>query len=482
MKYPNDVQQEWFEGLVNTAQDTEWGRRFGYKDIRNLEQFKGRVPVSNYEQLEPYIQRIIKGEQQVLWPTDIKMFAKSSGTTGARSKFIPVSQESLEECHYKGGKDLLSLYYNEFPESKLMAGKGLVMGGSSSFLPLNNERYYGDLSAIIIKNLPFWAQLHRTPDSEISLNPSWEEKIEQIAQITHKQDITNISGVPSWMLVLLARVMELTGKKTILDVWPNLEWYVHGGVSFAPYRERFKEVMGGQIHYSETYNASEGFFGIQEDTKRDDLLLMLDYGIFYEFVPMSEVGREHPNTLQLDEVRVGENYALVISTNGGLWRYMIGDTIQFTSLNPFRIKVSGRTRHFINAFGEELIVENAERAIAIASEKAGAVVHEYTAAPKFMDSEGAGAHEWAIEFEKAPADLEFFVEMLDNALKALNSDYEAKRYHDKVLRMPVVNAVGQGTFYQWMKSRDKLGGQHKVPRLANDRSTLEDLLKFNAHA
>ncbi|MEX2596505.1 MAG: GH3 auxin-responsive promoter family protein [Salibacteraceae bacterium] len=480
MKYPHDVQNEWLERLVATAQNTEFGKRYGFKEIKGIEKFKSRIPVSTYEDMEKDIQRVVNGEQNVLWPTEIKMFAKSSGTTNSKSKFIPVSQESLEECHYKGGKDLISLYYNEFPESQLMAGRGLVMGGSSDFVPLNKSSYYGDLSAIIIKNLPFWAQLHRTPDVDVALNPSWEEKIEQIVEITTKQDITNISGVPSWMLVLLNRVLERTGKSTISEVWPNLEWYVHGGVSFTPYRDRFRTIIGdgNPIRYSETYNASEGFFGIQDDTSRRDLLLMLDYGIYYEFMPLEELGKKHPNTLRLDEVELGVNYAIIISTNGGLWRYLIGDTIQFTTLNPFRIKVSGRTKHYINAFGEEVIVENADEAIRQASEKSGAIVREYTAAPRYMGDNDAGAHEWIIEFERVPEDLAYFSEMLDNALKGVNSDYEAKRYQDKVLKMPVVNSVKTDTFYNWMKSRGKLGGQNKVPRLSNDRQYLDDILKF----
>lgn len=481
IKYPHDVQHEWFTKLCRTAKDTEWGREHGYRDIKTIDQFKQQVPINEYDGLKPYIDRVIKGEQNLLWPSEIKMFAKSSGTTSDKSKFIPVSEESLEECHYKGGKDLLSLYYNEFPESKLMEGRGLVMGGSSDFVPLNESSYYGDLSAIIIRNLPFWAQLHRTPDVSVALNPSWEEKIDQIANITKDQDITNISGVPSWMLVLLNRVLEVTGKSNISEVWPNLEWYVHGGVNFSPYRQAFKELIGSdQVRLSETYNASEGFFGIQDSTKADDLLLMLDYGIFYEFMPLDQLGQDHPKTLQLDEVEVGVNYALIISTNGGLWRYMIGDTIVFTSLDPFRIKVSGRTRHFINAFGEELIVDNAERAIAKACESTNAIVKEYTAAPRYMENKEAGGHEWAIEFEKQPADMDAFVNELDEALKRVNSDYEAKRFQDKVLKPPTINVVAPGTFYHWMKSRGKLGGQNKVPRLANNRDYLEDLLKMRS--
>lgn len=478
IKYPHDVQQEWFSQLITTAAKTEWGKRYGYSDIKTVDQFKARVPVSDYDRIKPEIDRIIKGEQNILWPSEVRMFAKSSGTTSDKSKFIPVSEESLEECHYKGGKDLMSLYYNEFPDSRLMEGRGLAMGGSSDFVPLNEASYYGDLSAIIIRNLPFWASLHRTPDVSVALNPSWEEKIEQIADITIKQDITNISGVPSWMLVLLERILEKTGKDRIIDVWPNLEWYVHGGVNFAPYRQRFQDIIGGngRVCYSETYNASEGFFGIQDSSNADDLLLMLDYGIFYEFMPLEELGKDHPKTLQLDEVKMGVNYAIIISTNGGLWRYLVGDTVVFTSLYPFRIHVSGRTKHFINAFGEEVIVDNADRAIAVASEKTGAIVKEYTAAPRYMDGNDAGAHEWVIEFEKQPSDTEFFAEMLDNALKSINSDYEAKRYHDKILKIPVIHSVPKDTFYNWMKSRGKLGGQNKVPRLANHRDYLQEVL------
>lgn len=478
IKYPHDVQNDWFQHLMDTAKNTEWGRRYEYSEIKSFDEYKKRVPIQGYEGFKNDIERIIRGEQNVLWPTEITMFAKSSGTASDKSKFIPVSQESLEDCHYKGGKDLMSLYYNEFSESKLMEGRGLAMGGSSDFVPLNEGSYTGDLSAIILKNLPFWASLHRTPDNDIALNPSWEDKIEQIIDITVKQNITNISGVPSWMLVLLKRVLEKTGEDRIIDVWPNLEWYVHGGVSFSSYRSAFDKIIGGQdrVNYSETYNASEGFFGIQDDTKRDDLLLMLDYGIFYEFMPMSEYGKENPITIQLDAVQIGVNYALVITTTGGLWRYLIGDTVVFTTLDPYRIKVSGRTKHFINAFGEELIVENAEKAISLACEKTGALVKEFTAAPIHMDDKEAGAHEWAVEFDQEPSDWEYFTVMLDNALKSVNSDYEAKRYLDKVLQMPRMHHVPKGTFYNWMSQRGKLGGQNKVPRLSNSREYLESIL------
>lgn len=477
--YPVEVQLEWFQRLIDSAEHTEYGQKFGFGEIKTIEQFKACVPITEYDDLKPYIERIIAGEQNVLWPSEIRMFAKSSGTTSDKSKFIPVSEESLEECHYKGGKDMLSVFYNSFEDSKLMEGRGLAMGGSSDFVPLNESSYYGDLSAIIIKNLPFWASLHRTPDASVSLNPSWEEKIEQIAEITKDQDITNISGVPSWMLVLLQRILEKTGKKQIIEVWPNLEWYVHGGVSFAPYKKRFEEIIGGngQVKYYQTYNASEGFFGLQDVPYVDDMLLMLDYGIFYEFMPMDQIGVANPKTLQLDEVEVGVNYALVITTNCGLWRYMIGDTIQFTALFPFRIKVSGRTKHFINAFGEELIIDNTEKALQAVSSVCYCSVRDYTAAPKYMDGNNAGAHEWVIEFEVEPSDKEQFVNTLDAELKKLNSDYEAKRYMDKILTKPIINFAPKGTFYEWMRQRNKLGGQNKVPRLSNNREYIDQLLK-----
>ena len=479
MKYPHDVQQDWFSELTDTAKNTEWGKRYGFGELGNLDAFKARVPVQEYDGFKADIERIVHGEQNILWPSDITMFAKSSGTTSDKSKFIPVSTESLEDCHYKGGKDLISFYYNEFEDSRLLEGRALVMGGSSDFVPLNEGSYTGDLSAIIIRNLPFWASLHRTPDISIALNPSWEEKIEQIVDVTVDQNITNISGVPSWMLVLLKRVLERTGKSKIIEVWPNLEWYVHGGVNFSPYRASFKDLIGdnGQVNYSETYNASEGFFGIQDDTKRDDLLLMLDYGIFYEFMPLAELGKEFPKTLQLDEVEIGVNYALIISTTGGLWRYLIGDTIKFTCLDPFRIKVSGRTKHFINVFGEELIVDNADEALRQVCEKTRSSIKEYSAAPIFMDGTKAGGHEWVIEFIDPPSDIEYFTEVFDNALKSINSDYEAKRYHDAVLCMPKVRQLPPGTFYKWMQKRGKLGGQNKVPRLSNSRDYINSIME-----
>jgi hypothetical protein len=479
LKYPYDVQTEWLKKLLNAAKDTEWGKKYDYKSISGPVEFRQRVPVGDYENIKPYITRLRRGEQNLLWYSDIKWFAKSSGTTGDKSKFIPVSAEALEECHFKGGKDLLSIYCNNNPDTVFFDGKGLALGGSHQISDFNNESYYGDLSAIIIQNLPWWAEFIRTPNLAIALMDEWESKIEKMAEATIKENVTNISGVPSWILLLLKRILEKTGKSSILDVWPNLELFTHGGVSFIPYREQFKKLIpSDKMNYIETYNASEGFFGIQDSNNSDDMLLMLDYGIYYEFIPSEDFENDNPKTFSLDEVELHKNYALVISTNAGLWRYKIGDTIEFTSLNPHRIKITGRTKNFINACGEELIIDNAEKALSIACEKSSAQIKEYTAAPVyFSDHENAG-HEWLIEFEKTPASIEHFTEILDNALKSLNSDYEAKRYQNMVLRLPVIRAVPNGTFYNWMKLKGKLGGQYKVPRLVNDRHYVDEILKM----
>jgi hypothetical protein len=477
MKYPHDVQAEWFKKLMEAGRDTEWGQRYDYKSIASVEDFKNRVPASNYDDIRDDIERVRQGEQNILWPTDIKWFAKSSGTTGDKSKFIPVSAESLAECHFKGGKDMLSIYCNNYPETNIFSGKGLTLGGTHQMGEFENSTYYGDLSAILMENLPFWVHIIRTPDLSIALMDEWESKIDAITKATVNEDVTNLAGVPSWTLVLLKYVLETTGKSNINEVWPNLEVFFHGGINFAPYREQFKKLIPStNMHYLETYNASEGFFGIQDISDKNELLLMLDYGVYYEFMPMEEVTSNNPKTLQLGEVQLNTNYALIISTNAGLWRYKIGDTIMFTSLNPYRIKITGRTKSFINAFGEELMVDNADKALDIACKKTGAILREYTAAPVFMGDHGSGAHEWLIEFEKHPENPEYFGECLDNALKAVNSDYEAKRYKDMALKDPIVRVMPEGTFYNWLKFKGKLGGQHKVPRLNNDRKMLEEVL------
>lgn len=477
---PIDVQRQLLASLLSDAKHTEFGKKYGFEDIRNADQFRERIPIQDYSAIKPYITRLRQGEQNLLWPSEIKWFAKSSGTTEGKSKFIPVSQEALEECHFKGGKDMLSIYLNNRPESKLFDGKGLAMGGSHNITEFNNEEYYeGDLSAIIIQNMPFWAQFKKTPNLSIALMPEWENKIEQMAQITSNHNVTSISGVPSWTLVLIQKIFELKGVNNLAEVWPDLEVFFHGGVSFDPYRNQFKDLIRtSNMSYLETYNASEGFFGIQDQMGIHEMLLMLDYGVYYEFIPSEEIDSENPKTLTLDEVDTNTNYAIVISTNAGLWRYMIGDTIRFTSLNPYRIKISGRTKNFINAFGEELIIENAEKALREACKQTNAQVRDYTAAPIYFSGEEKGAHQWLIEFERDPNDLHEFTHRFDLALQAENSDYEAKRYKDMILQVPKVHALPKQTFYQWMKSRDKLGGQHKVPRLSNNREYIDDILSM----
>jgi hypothetical protein len=483
LKYPVEVQNEIFSNLIKTARKTDFGREYSFGDIKNLKAFKERVPIHTYEDIYPYIDQLLNGKQNVLWPSEIKWFAKSSGTTNAKSKFIPVSQEALTDCHLKGGKDMLSIYFNNNPDSKMFTGKGLAIGGSQQInqFDSNSNSYYGDVSAVIMSNLPFWAQLARTPKLEIALMSEWEEKIEKMAMNTMEENVTNIVGVPTWTVVLLQRILEITGKNHIHEVWPNLEVFIHGAVSFEPYEGLFKKLApSSKMNYLETYNASEGFFGIQDRVDSRDLLLMLDYGIFYEFIPIENIDDEHPDTIGLEEVELNKNYALLISTNAGLWRYLIGDTVRFTSLDPYRIRISGRTKHFINAFGEELIVENAEAAIKKACEVTAAIIGDYTAGPRYLEAGKKGGHEWIIEFHEAPSNKPEFAEVLDSTLKDLNSDYEAKRYRDIALEAPVVHFVDPGTFYTWMKKRGKLGGQHKVPRLSNNRDYLDDILEVVA--
>jgi hypothetical protein len=480
LKYPHEIQNDCFQWLVTSAQNTEWGETYGYADITKLNQFKERVPISNYETLKPFIDKLRSGEKNILWPQDIKWYAVSSGTTASKSKFIPVSEDALEECHFKGGKDVLTLFCHNNPDTQIFDGKGLTLGGSHTVSEIDNQSVYGDLSAILMQNLPFWAQFIRTPDIETSLMNEWESKLDKIARITSQEDVTSISGVPSWTLLLLKKVLEISGKSAISEVWPHLEVIIHGGISFVPFADQYHNIIrSDKTGYLQTYNASEGFFGIQDRNHADDMLLMLDYGIFYEFLPLEDLHKEHPKTLGLDEVELNKNYALIISTNAGLWRYRIGDTIMFTSLDPFRIKITGRTKSFINAFGEELMVGNADQGFDIACKKTGAVITEYTAAPVFFTEKPGGAHEWLIEFENPPENLEYFTELFDTALKSLNSDYEAKRYHDMVLAPPVVHSIPKGTFYRWLKMKGKLGGQHKVLRLSNNRDMVEEILKMN---
>ncbi len=481
---PHVAQQLVFRSLIGRARRTEWGRKYAYAAIRSVADFQRQVPVSSYEELFPYIERVMKGEQNVLWSSPIRWFAKSSGTTNARSKFIPVSSEALDECHFKGGKDMMALYVANRPGTRVFEGKALSIGGSLHPNSYGRDSATGDISAVVTKNLPTWVQVMRTPALEVALMDEWEAKLDQMAQITAHQNVTSLLGVPTWTMVLIQKILAQTGKASILEVWPNLEVFVHGAVAFQPYRELFSEqIFGGQaVGLQEVYNASEGYFAIQDDlTLPNEMLLMPDYGIFYEFVLLDEADSPFPRAYTIEEVEIDRNYALVISTNAGLWRYRLGDTVRFTSLYPHRIRVSGRTKQFINAFGEEVIVENAEAAVTQACLATGAVLADYTAGPIYMgqgQEEGhrQGGHEWVIEFAREPHSLDMFAQVLDETLRQVNSDYDAKRHRDMALVRPVVHSVPRGTFYAWMSQRGKLGGQHKVPRLSNSREFVDDLL------
>ncbi len=475
---PIDVQNEVLYNLLSAAKNTEIGKKYDFSAIKNYQSFTAKVPIQKYESIEPLIEKTRRGASNIFWPSKIKWFAKSSGTTNAKSKFIPVSDEAIEDCHMKAGKDMLSIYITNNDNTEMFKGKGLRLGGSSNVFE-DNETYFGDVSAIIIENLPFWADIGTTPSLKTSLMDEWETKMEAIIDETIQEDIRSLAGVPSWMLVLLNRVLEKTGKKNILEVWPNLEVYFHGGVNFNPYREQYKKLIPkDSFRYYETYNASEGFFAIQDTNFSNEMLLMLDYGIFYEFIPMDEFEDEDSKAIPLLEVELNKNYAIIITTNSGLWRYLIGDTVKFTSLKPYRIKITGRTKHFINVFGEELVIENAEDALKIACEKTNSTILDYTAAPIFMDGTKSGGHEWMIEFINSPNEIEEFKKFFDDALKNLNSDYEAKRYMDMTLALPKIHQAKQGLFYEWLKQKNKLGGQHKIPRLSNKRDFLEELLNL----
>lgn len=475
LKYPHEVQEELMMNLIRSSEETVVGQKYDFSSIRSYQTFAERVPVSTYEDLEPMIELTRKGAQNVFWNTPIKWFAKSSGTTNAKSKFIPVSSEALENCHYKGSKDLLCMYLNNNENSEMFLGKSLRLGGSSQIYE-NNNTYFGDLSAILIENMPMWAEFSSTPSSKISLMSEWETKLTHIINETKTENVTSFAGVPSWMLVLLNRIMTETGKESLMELWPNLEVYFHGGVSFEPYREQYKKLLpANNFKYYEIYNASEGFFAIQDLNYSNDLLLMLDYGIFYEFIPMDTFGTENQKIVRLADVELFKNYAVVITTNAGLWRYMIGDTVRFTSLSPYRIRVSGRTKHHINVFGEELMVENTDMALAKTCLAMNCEVKDYTVAPVFMKDKEKGAHEWMVEFVKHPEDIQLFQKALDENLQSLNSDYEAKRYNNMTLNPLTVNVARENLFYDWLKENNKLGGQHKIPRLSNERAYLEQL-------
>lgn len=478
--HAGELQQCVLQRLVGTASDTEWGKKYNYASVLTYEDFKNRLPIQTYEEIKPYVTRLRAGEQNLLWPSEIRWFAKSSGTTNDKSKFIPVSRESLRDTHYKGGKDAVAIYLGQNPESRFFSGKGLILGGSHAPNLNTNRSLVGDLSAILIENINPLVNLVRVPSKRIALMEHFEPKMEAIATQTIHANVTNLSGVPSWMLVLIKHVLRKTGRQSLEEVWPNLEVFFHGGVAFTPYREQYKEVIrSSKMHYVETYNASEGYFGTQNDPNDPAMLLMIDYGIFYEFVPLEDIGMENPRVYCLEEVELGKNYAVVISTSAGLWRYLIGDTVKFTSKHPYKFLITGRTKHFINAFGEELIVDNAERGLAKACAATGAQVSDYSAAPVFMDENAKCRHQWLIEFVQMPASLEHFVCILDDTLKEINSDYEAKRQNNLALQQPEVIVARRNLFHDWLDSKGKLGGQHKIPRLSNTREYIEEMLKLN---
>lgn len=478
--HPVAAQREVLQHLITSAQYTEIGKKYGFNKIFTLKEFKSKVPIVSYEDIQPYIQRMMNAEENILWNEPISWFAKSSGTSSDKSKFIPISSQSLQDNHFQANKDVLTNYYKNFPGSNLLTGKGLVVGGSHQINKMNDDIQYGDLSAVLMQNSPFWGQWIRTPELSIALLDEWEDKLEKLALATADENVTSLAGVPTWTLLLLKRVLEIKNKETIAEVWPNLELYINGGVSFIPYRQHFEKIIGKKINYLEVYNASEGFFAAQEKPDDDGMLLFTEHGVFYEFMPAAEFGKDKPDTVGLKDVQLHKNYALVISTTGGLWRYVIGDTIQFTSINPYKIKVSGRIKHYINAFGEEIIVDNSDHAIAEASKKTNAIVSDYTAAPVYFSDAENGAHEWLIEFEKEPDSLELFTKELDKALQNVNSDYEAKRQKNIALRLPRVKALPKGSFNKWLHSKGKMGGQHKVPRLSNERKFVEEILALIA--
>lgn len=478
MKYPHDVQEEWLQKLISTAKDTEIGKRFGFQTIKNYKDFKTQVPIQDYESLKPMIERTRRGEQNLLWPSEIKWFAKSSGTTD-KSKFIPVTKEFLDGCHYNGGRDMITFHCVNNDDTKLFTGKNLALGGSFKIDNFGQyDSYHGDVSAIIIQNLPMWAEYFRAPDVDIALMENWEEKLEKMAHSMANENVTSLAGVPSWMLVLIKRILELKKVDNLKDIWPNLEVYFHGGVSFTPYRHLFDQLFNNnKVAFMQLYSASEGFFGIQDERESDEMLLMLDYGIYYEFIQTSDSQNENPTVYHLSEVKKDKDYAMLITTNAGLWRYQIGDTIKFTNLNPYRFIITGRTKQYINVFGEELMIHNVERALNVACEKTKAHITDFTVAPVFM-SEDTGAHEWLIEFEQQPNNLDYFKSVLDESLKQLNSDYEAKRFNNYVLQLPLIQVLPKGTFYNWLKANNRLGGQFKVPRLNNNRTMVDDIIKF----
>jgi len=478
-RYINDpvgVQQQVFEMLIKSGRNTEWGHKYHYSDIRSWNDFDKQVPISTYPDLYPYIERLMKGEQRLLWNQDVRWFAKSSGTTGKASKFIPVTPDALYNCHYKGGKDMVAIYCNMFYDTHLFTGYNLALGGSRQENK-DTKAFCGDVSAILMDNLPAWAEYFRFPRKNVALMQEWETKLQALIKSTYNRNIVSLSGVPSWMSVLLQKSLEFTGKNNIMEMWPNLETFFYGGVHFDPYRKKFDQLIGNpDMHYINIYNASEGFFGVQDQPDSSDMLLLLDNGVFYEFIPTEELDTAQPKAISLADVKTGTNYAMIISTNSGLWRYVIGDTVTFTSLRPYRIQITGRTKNFINVCGEELIVDNAIQALNTTCAETSCEVKEFTAAPYFSEDGKPVGHQWLVEFETEPSNLDVFAEKLDKNLQTVNTDYRSKRYKDLILRPLQLSVAPEGTFFEWQKQHNRLGGQSKVPRLNNSRETIDPLL------
>lgn len=473
-------QSKVLQRLIKSGVNTEWGRLYDYRGISCYEDFRNRVPISSYDDFKPFVERMRKGAKDILWPGEIKWYARSSGTTHDKSKYIPVSNQGLQRIHYSGSLDTVALYLHRRKDSRLLQGKGLILGGSYQPDSNTNKSKTGDLSAILIDNMNPIANIIRVPDKETALLADFEEKRKNIALQTINSNVTNISGVPSWMMGVLKQVLEISEKEYISQVWPNLEVFFHGGVSFAPYQEQYKRVINSnKMHFMETYNASEGFFGIQDNPEDSSMLLMVDYDIFYEFIPLEELDYPNPKAISLAEVQLRQTYAMLISTSCGLWRYLIGDTVKFTCTKPYKFIITGRTKLFINAFGEELMIDNAERGMAETCRLTKSNIVDYTAAPVFMDDNAKCRHQWLIEFDTPPESLEQFSSILDKTLQQLNSDYEAKRFKNITLQPLDIIVARKDLFKDWLKNKGKLGGQHKVPRLNNSRELIDELIKLN---
>lgn len=480
MEHPHEVQRAWLKQLIQANRHTEWGRKYDFRSIDKPEVFAERIPIQDYESLKPYIRRMMHGQKDVLWSGQVSWYSKSAGTTNDKSKFIPVTNTNLKKCHFRGSWDTMALFYHNRPDARQFECKSIVMGGSLEHFKPYSKTVIGDISAIMIQWMPIVGRPFYFPDNKTALLADWEEKMECLAQIgSREKQIVMIGGVPTWTVVLFRRILEITGRKNMLEVWPDFQGYIHGGVSFTPYRKQFEDFFPSEkVSYQEIYNASEGYFAIQDDFGTDDMLLLLNNGVYFEFLPLKEWGRDYPKAIPLSEVEAGENYALVISTNSGLWRYVPGDTIMFTSTYPYKIKVTGRTKQFVNAFGEEVMVENTDKALAETCKQMDVIVIEYTVAPIYFEGSGKGGHEWLVEFEKKPSDLESFNKLLDSNLQRINSDYEAKRFKSMALERLRLHPLPSGTFHNWLRSKGKFGGQNKVPRLANDRKVVDEILDF----